>query len=303
MRGPVKPVRLRQYFWHRVLSASGAWNALWIGSLLGFSLGLSAESGAQEASARQLVQQVVDNQIAVDRNDHSRWMYRDTDKTPGKSTVKLIIQTAEATLSKTIEMNGRPLTPQQQQQDEARMESLVNDPAARAKQRKNGAHDDQQSTSLLKMLPNAFLWTYAGQSHGEITLHFKPNPGFQPPTYASRVFAAMAGDMVLDAKQKRLKALRGTLIQSVEFGWGLLGKLQQGGTFWVVRSEVAPGEWQITQTHVHIQGHALLFRTINEQEDDTTGDYHPTPPGTTLSQASAMLKNGTVAKELGIRTQ
>lgn len=285
------------------MSPSGARNALWIGSLLWFSLGLSADLRAQQTGARQLVQQVVDNQIAVDRNDHSRWMYRDTDKTPGKSAVKLVIQTADATLSKTIELNGRPLTPQQQQHDEARMESLVNDPAARARQRKNGVHDDQQSTSLLKMLPNAFLWTYAGRSHGEITLHFKPNPGFQPPTYASRVFAAMAGDMVVDAKQKRLKALRGTLIQSVEFGWGLLGKLQQGGTFWVVRSEVAPGEWQITETHVHIQGHALLFKTINEQEDDTTSDYHPTPPGTTLSQASAMLKNGTVAKELGIRAQ
>lgn len=255
---------------------------------------------AQQARAQQLVQQVVDNQVEVDRTDHSHWMYRDEDKLPGKSTVKLVVQTAEATLSRTIEWNGHPLTEQQKRQDEARMESLVNDPAARAKQAKNSAHDDQQSTSLLKMLPNAFLWTEEEESHGEITLHFKPNPAFQPPTYASRVFAAMAGDMVVDARQKRLKSLSGTLIQSVEFGWGLLGKLEQGGTFRVVRSEIAPGEWQITETHVHIQGHALLFKTISEQEDEVTSNYKPTPPGLTLSQAAQMLRDGTVARVLGV---
>jgi hypothetical protein len=69
----------------------------------------------------------------------------------------------------------------------------------------------------------------------------------------------MKGEMVVDAAQKRLKMLSGTLTQPVEFGWGLLGKLQAGGTFQIVRSQVAPGEWQITQTHVHIVGHALFF--------------------------------------------
>lgn len=255
---------------------------------------------AQSNPAQKLVRDVIYNELQANRIDHTKWMYRDADKTPGKDTVKLVIETNEATVSKTILLDGHPPTAQQQRQDHSKMESVVNDPAVRAKQHKNSAHDDQQAVDLMKMLPNAFLWTRVGESNGEITLHFKPNPAFQPPTYASRVFAAMAGEMVVDAAQKRLKILSGTLIQPVEFGWGILGKMQQGGTFRIVRSEVAPHEWEITQTHVHINGHALFFKSISEQEDETTSNYKRTPAGLTLRQAADMLTNGTADKELGV---
>ncbi|MGB6304688.1 MAG: hypothetical protein WBF45_13160 [Acidobacteriaceae bacterium] len=195
------------------------------------------------------------------------------------------------------------MTQQQRAQDDTRMESILTDPSVLAKQRKNSAHDDQQSVSLMKMLPNAFIWTYTGESNGEIHLAFKPNPAFQPPTYASRIFAAMAGEAVVDASQKRVKVLSGTLNQTVEFGWGLFGKMNKGGTFRIVRSEVAPGHWEITQTHVHIQGHMLIFKSINEQEDEITGDYKETPSSITLREAIDQLKNGDIAKELGIQPE
>ena len=255
---------------------------------------------AQTLSAQKLVQDVIYNELQANIHDHTKWMYRDEDKTPGKDPVKLVVQTDAATVSKTILLNGHPLTPQQQRQDQAKMESVVNDPSVRAKQRKNGEHDDNQATSLLNMLPNAFIWTRVGESNNEITLHFKPNPAFQPPTYASRVFAAMAGEMVVDAPQKRIKVLSGTLIQTVDFGWGILGRLQKGGTFHVVHTEVAPGLWQITQTHVHINGRALFFKSISEQEDEISNDYKKTPAGLTLQQAAEMLTDGTIAKQLGI---
>lgn len=268
--------------------------------VVALAVAYACSANAQSLSAQQLVQQVINNELAANRNDHTHWMYRDADKTPSKDTVKLVVETPEASVSKTIVLNGRPLTPQQQAQDRAKIQSVVNDPSVRAKQKKSSAHDDAQAVAMMKMLPNAFLWSYAGESNGEITLHFKPNPAFQPPTYASRVFAAMAGDMVIDAKQKRIKLLSGTLIQPVEFGWGLLGKLEQGGTFRVVRSEVAPGDWEITQTHVHIVGHALIFKSISEQEDETTSNYKPTPLSLTLSQAVQMLQDGAVTREIGV---
>lgn len=250
--------------------------------------------------AHTLVQQVIRNEVAANLNDHTKWMYRDAYKSPEKNIVKLVVETADGTVSRTIESNGHALSAQQQQADRAQMQHVIDDPAVRAKQRKSGEHDSDQALSLLKMLPEGFLWTYAGESDGEITLHFKPNPAFQPPTYASRVFAAMAGDMVVDAAQKRLKILSGTVIHPVEFGWGLFGKIEPGGTFRVVRSQIAPQEWEITQTHVHIQGHILFFKSISQQEDEVTDLYKPTPPGLTLQQAGAQLYDGTIARELGV---
>ncbi|MHB8302134.1 MAG: hypothetical protein ACYDC6_04740 [Acidobacteriaceae bacterium] len=261
------------------------------------SLALSA---AAQQTPQQLVQQVVDKEVVATQDDHSEWMYRDAYKSPSKNIVKLVVETSRATLSRLVEKDGHALTPQQQSQDRAKMEKLVHDSAERARQRKDAAHDDLQSLSLMEILPNAFLWKEVGRANGQITLHFEPNPAFQPPTYSSRVFAAMAGEMVVDAQQKRLVVLRGKLIRPVEFGWGLLGKLQRGGTFHVVRSEIGPGIWQITQTHIHIEGRVLFFKSISEQEDEVDSNYKPTPPGTTLSQASSMLSDGTVARLLDV---
>ncbi len=265
--------------------------------------GFCEKSAAEKISAQELVKQVVYNELQANQNDHTHWMYRDSDTVPAKSTVKLVVETPNGTVSKLIELNGHPLTPQQQAQDETRMESILTDPTVLARQRKNSAHDDQQSVSLMKMLPNAFIWTYTGESNGEIHLAFKPNPAFQPPTYASRIFAAMAGEAVVDAAQKRVKVLSGTLIQTVEFGWGLFGKMNKGGTFRVVRSQVAPGHWEITATHVHIQGHMLIFKSINEQEDEITSDYKETPSSMSLNEAIEKLKNGDIARELGIQPE
>ncbi|HTU51995.1 MAG TPA: hypothetical protein VMF56_15495 [Acidobacteriaceae bacterium] len=266
-------------------------------------IGFCGKSGAEEISAQELVKQVVYNELQANQNDHTHWMYRDSDTVPSKSTVKLVVETPDGTVSKLILLNGHPLTAQQQAQNDTRMESILTDPSVLAKQRKSSAHDDQQAVSLMKMLPDGFLWSYAGESDGKITLDFKPNPAFQPPTYASRVFAAMAGQMVVDEAQKRLMVLSGKLIQTVEFGWGIFGQMDKGGTFRVVRSQVGPGHWEITETHVHIQGHMLIFKSINEQEDEITSDYKETPSSMTLSEAIEKLKNGDIARELGIQPE
>ena len=87
------------------------------------------------------------------------------------------------------------------------------------------------------------------------------------------MFAGMEGDMAVDDKQHRIVSLQGRLIHDVKFGGGFLGNLEAGGSFKVERREVGDGHWQITETHVHIQGHALLFKSISEQEDDVKSKF------------------------------
>jgi hypothetical protein len=58
--------------------------------------------------------------------------------------------------------------------------------------------------------------------------------------------------------------------------------------------------WEITSTQVNIQGHALIFKSISEQQDEQTSHYKPAPASITLPAAEKMLKDGTVARELGV---
>ena len=57
------------------------------------------------------------------------------------------------------------------------------------------------------------------------------------------------------------------------------------------RREVAPGLWQITETHVHIEGKALFFKKIGQQQDEVQTDFTLVPEGTTLEQAAEMSKS------------
>jgi hypothetical protein len=243
----------------------------------------------QGKDARSLVRTVVKSELAADAHDHSRWMFRDVNKVKGKSTVKLVVQTAQGDLSKTIEIDGQPLTPQQQKDDEQKMQQFVTDPDVRRKQQQDQQQDSDKAAALTRMLPDAFLWTEASRRGDETTLAFKPDPDFHAPTHEARVFAAMNGTMVVNTKQQRIKSLKGTLTQDVDFGGGLLGKLEKGGTFDVQRQQIGPKVWEITATHIHIHGHALIFKSISEEQDEETSHYRPTPPGMTLQKAAAML--------------
>jgi hypothetical protein len=258
----------------------------------------AAAPRAAAQSPQEIVSTVVNNEIRIETADHSRWMYRDAYKSPEKDNVKLIVQTPQGNLSETIQDHGQPPTPQEQAADLAHMQQFLVDPAMRERARRAEAHDGQQAEDLTRMLPNAFIWQITSRDHGQITLAYHPDPKFSPPSMSARVLSSMSGTLVVDEHSMRLVKLTGRLTQAINFGWGILGHLDAGGTFVVIRTEIAPGEWQITQTHVHISGHALFFKTIGDQEDEVTSDYQPVPDGVDLNKAAQMIRDGQLARDL-----
>lgn len=235
---------------------------------------------------RKIVDQAVATELAAASNDHARWIYLDVDTKPEVSVRQWNAETSAGTLHRVLQRNGQPVQPAEQRRT---IERYIHDSGAQAKARKSEQHDDQQAADLLRLLPAAFLWTVTGNSKGATTLHFKPDPGFHPPSMEARVFAAMEGDMTVDDAGHRIVSLKGRLIRDVKFFGGLFGDMQQGGTFQVERRQVAPGSWQIVETHVHIKGHALLFKDISAEEDEVKSDFHPLPADQSPQDAEKAL--------------
>jgi hypothetical protein len=255
-------------------------------SLLVTSVLLSAQRPLLAQSPHDLVAQAVQTELVASRNDHSHWLYFESDKQPAKTVKQWVAETASISLSRVVERNGQTLSDSQQRKE---ISDFINDSHAQLKQRKSGQHDDEQAAEMLKMLPDAFIWTSEGQKGDALMMHFKPNAGFRPPDLEGRVFAAMEGDLTIDREQHRIVSLKGHLIHDVKIGYGLLGELQAGGTFDVERRELRPHVWEITETHVHIQGHALIFKTISEQEDDVKTHFEQMADSTSLQQAQNQL--------------
>jgi hypothetical protein len=260
--------------------------------LAAFLLSLSTFALAAQSSqpeALQAVRAAVASEMQANLTDTTTWTYQDHEIVPGKDATYITIETRQGSLRRMIELNGQPLSPSAVQAETQRIDDYVHDPSAQARARKNGAHDDAQAAEMLKMLPEAFLWSVFSETPELITLSFKPNPSFDPPDMQAHVMGTMGGQMVIARNGNRIRTLRGQLTNHVLIGLGIVAKLDKGGTFDVERRQVGGGHWQITETHVHIGGHALLFKTIDQQEDEVKTDWAPSPDNT-LEEAARTLE-------------
>jgi hypothetical protein len=240
-------------------------------------------------SPKEIVRAATTAELAADKNDRTRWRYRDA-KRDGTDTVSIVVETDHGSVKRVILRNGQPLSDAEARAEDERVQQFIHDPEKLAKQKRDGVQDGKNAEELLNMLPEAFIWKVVSEDAQRFTLHFDPNPNFDPPDMQGRVLGTMAGTLVVNKAQNRIETISGKLTRDVTIGWGLFGRLHEGGTFRVERREVAPGLWQIVETHVHIEGKALFFKTIGEQQDEVQTEFTQVPAGTTLEQAVEMSK-------------
>jgi hypothetical protein len=253
---------------------------LWIGALA-FSF-----AGARAQSPQQIIQQVVNAEHQADLNDHSQWIYLEEIHKPKDHVLQWVANSPQGDVQRIVEKNDQAF---QESQERDQIQHFLHDSRAQKKQLAEANHDNQQIDDFLQLLPSAFIWTETGSTATTTTLHFEPSPSFHPPTREARVFCSMAGDLVADNQQHRVRSMRGHLMREVTFGGGLLGRLKEGSAFSLKQDEVGPSLWQLTEFHVQLEGNALLFKNISLQQDDERSRFTPEPPPVTLDKAAAVV--------------
>lgn len=235
---------------------------------------------------------MVHNELTANQHQNY-WMYRDSDTQSAKTKVSRVVETPDCWFRWVLSIDGEPPAPAQVRKQQAQMTALVNSESAREKNRTDILQDGKKAENLVKMLPDIFVYTEDGEQDGNIRLQFRPNPRFHPPTDAAKVFHHMQGTLLINAQEKRLAGISGTLMQNVDFGWGILGRLYKGGTFKVRQTQLAPEDWEVTTLDVHIHGRALFFHTISEDQTEVKTGFEPVPQGVSLAQAAALAEHGT----------
>ena len=251
---------------------------LWMGIAL-----LSPFAAQAQESPQQIIRQAVDAELAANQSDHSHWIYLEESDEPKEHVLQWVAATQRGNVERVLEKDDQKLTEDRQRE---LIEKFLKDSRAQDKQISEANHDNQQIDDLLKLLPSAFLWTQTAASATTTSLHFEPSPTFHPPTREARVFSSMAGDVVVDNQQHRICRIKGHLIHDVTFGGGLLGRLKEKSSFALEQQQVGPSFWQLTGIHVHLEGNALLFKSVSLQEDDKRSRFQPEPDNITLDQAA-----------------
>jgi hypothetical protein len=243
-------------------------------------------------SPDDLVRAVVANELKP--QDHpGRWMYQVDKEEDGKKQTKEVVQMREGSMERLTAVDGHSLSSKKQREEAVRIEKLVGHAPERQKLEEVQRKEAAQCEALFKMIPDAFLFSYEGHEGEWVKLGFKPNPTFQPSSREARVLHAMEGEILVQAKQRKLAAISGHLMEDVKFGGGLLGHLEKGGTFSVKRTEIAPAQWVLTGMEVDMRGKALFLKTIAVQQKEYRSNFRKLADDLTLTEA-ANIVNGRV---------
>ena len=262
---------------------------------------LGAFEAQQPASVlpRELVRQTAENEIRASTGG-MKLMFRDRKETAHGSDVKLMVETTEGTAGLLVESDGKPLTAEQREAEEGRLDALAHNPAELRKRQKAERDEAERTMRMVKALPEAFLYEFEGKESGRqglgspgnelVRLSFRSNPSYNPPTRTEQVLIGMRGYVLIDASQKRIAKMDGTLFKDVTFGWGIFGRLDKGGRFVVQQGLVADRAWEITRMDISFTGKELLLRKILIKASDSFSDFRPAPPNLTFAQGVELLK-------------
>ncbi len=242
-----------------------------------------------QLSPADLVKAVIRSELNPSDVTEIRWKYLLDKEVDGKQETREVVETKSGSLDRLIAIAGRPLTDAQQRDETERILRLSHNPEEQHKLEQTRRKDAEQCNAFLQMVPDAFVFDYAGESGDLTKLTFKPNPAFRPPSREGKVLHEMAGEIWVDAKQQRLVSINGQLMNEVKFAGGLLGHLEKGGQFSVKRAEVAPAHWEVMEMAVNMRGKALLFKTISVQQKELHRNFERVPDDLTMSDAAGLL--------------
>jgi hypothetical protein len=287
----------------------------WIASLLACSALLGAfpcaaagqASSAPVIPAGELVRLAVANEVAAAKNTSVKHMFRSRKQTPKGSQTRIYVETTSAMAAMLIAANDQPLPPQQQQKEMGHLDWLIGNPDQLRKKQEREKEDAERTLRIVKALPEAFLYEYAGTGNSAaelekngpslVRLSFRPNPSYSPPSREELALEGMQGYLLIDAQAKRLARIDGTLFKDVSFGWGIIGHLDKGGHFVVQQADLGDGTWDITEMSLSITGRILLFKSLSMVWDEVLSDFRRVPDNLTFAQGVEMLKTEEAKQE------
>jgi len=253
-----------------------------------------------EIPAGELVRAAVANEVAAADSTGVKHMFRSRKQTPKGSLTRLYVETNDAMAGMLIAINDEPLTQAQRQGETNHLAWLAGNPEQLRKKRAREKEDADRTLRIVKALPDAFRYEYAGTENSEnglgrtgaqlVRLKFTPNPAYSPPSRVEQVLAGMQGYLLIDTTSRRLARIDGTLFRDISFGWGIIGHLDKGGHFRVQQADTGDGTWDITEMSLSITGKILLFKSLSMVSDEVFSDFRRVPDNLTFAQGAEMLK-------------
>lgn len=253
-------------------------------------------------STQQLIKDVAYNELQ-DRDSNNFWQYRMQQQIGSQIFIKYQVETQHGPIFRILEKDGRPLSGEEERDEERRLTMLLNSPNALARNREDHLQDEERLHRLIKFMPEAFVYEADGPPSGDLlTLKFRPNPDFKPPTYEARVFHGLAGTIVVNIRLKRFVALHGKVVDRIDFGYGLLGYVNKGGQFEIHRRQMNATHWKTDLVNVHVSGRIIFFKSLSKDHYEARSQFQPVVSSISLPETRRILEQAASENEAAVQT-
>jgi hypothetical protein len=249
-----------------------------------FASGMAWPPALPSETARELIGEACYNELQQ-REMRTLWSYVAERHSNNHVFREQVIETVDAPVRHLLAVDGHPPTSAQMKEENDRHQRLLNSASGRHAIQKQQEDDDKKIEELLRIIPEAFVFEDQGKEGQSERVAFHPSPGFKPKTYEQRILHALDGIVVIDLHDKRIARLSGSLGTRVEFGYGLIGHVEQGGTTEITRVHLSPGVWKTSAEKIDIDGRFVVLKTINKHQDESRTGFEPVAPATTFAQA------------------
>lgn len=254
------------------------------------ALSQTAESPKVDPVA--LMRDVSYNELEPSNAPRCRYELHKTDD--NGSRVDEIIETTEGDVARHLSRNGEPLSGDAEKAEADRLNNLLAHPEIQAHRFKKEQEDSGRADSFIKILPDAFIYTYQGMVQGlngpAYRLTFVPNPKFVPPNQEADVFHGMVGEVWVDEREKRLSRFDAHLTQDVTFAWGFAARLFKGGTMLIEQEDVGDGRWEVKTMKLNLTGKILMVKSLTRRETETADNFVLVPKDTDYKTSVEILK-------------
>jgi hypothetical protein len=251
---------------------------------LTFAAGMALPPVSPSQTAKELIGEACHNELQ-EREHRTLWSYVAERRNNNHVFREQVIETEDAPVRHLLAVDGYPPTSMQIKEENDRLQDLLNNASQRHAIRKQQDNDNKKMEELLRIIPEAFIFEDQGREGESERIAFHPDPGFKPKTYEQRILHALDGIVFIDLHDKRIARLSGSLGTRVEFGFGVIGHVERGGTTDITRVHLARGVWKTSAEKIDIDGRFVLLKTINKHQDESRTGFAPVAPDTTFAQA------------------
>lgn len=223
---------------------------------------------------------------ATRRSDYSFTCRRDSREfdSSGKvrSQTSMVTRTSPqdgVAVTRVLERDGQPISESEKAVNEEAIRKKVKELKAIPPEQRN-SHRRSQDAWLMEMA-DALDFKHNGdetyRGRPAVVVDVSPRPGYKAKTMRARVFEKMKGRIWLDTADGEIVKAAAEMFDTVNIGFGLLGRIERGTQFHIERMKVDNQFWALERQRMRFAARVMLVKNLNQEVDLKFSDYRRNP--------------------------